>query len=413
MARRTHISRVATIVALSVGIAGCSSAVNSGTPTSSAQVPGVNYKTKTITIGASTSFTGPAAVYSQINLGAAAYFKEQNAVGGFHGWKVKYLLLNDGYNPSQNLANVQTLVNQDHVFAIVGNEGTSTNAAAAHFLANTNTPVIGPEEGDPTLAHYRNYFVLMPNYAWEAGLAVKYAVKTLGLKKIGILYENDALGIPSKAGAEAELKALGLRPVAVIPFQVTTTDFTPFVGELASKGAQAVLLWGANPNAAAALQAAHRISFNPQWFMAFWIADPSTYKLAGSLLNGVDFPMWFTPLGTASAAITQYKQAMRTYEPSTAIGALSENGYTEASLFGYALKQVLAKHMAITQKNLMKVLDSMHQANLGLTSGVTFSRANHNSGITRERIVRARHGQFYAITGPMAFPSAAIRVSGS
>ncbi|MCL8207507.1 MAG: ABC transporter substrate-binding protein [Actinomycetia bacterium] len=403
----------ATTMLLAGALAGCSSAVSTGSTATPAAAPGVDAKTKTITVGASTPFTGPATVYSEINMGAAAYFKAVDAKGGIDGWKINYTLLDDGYNPAKNLANVQTLVKQDHVFAIVVNQGTPTNVAAAHFLANTNVPVVGPAEGAPALSHYPNYFVLMPNYAWEAGLAAQYAVQKLGATKVGILYENDDLGIPAKTGAEAELKALGLSPVAAIPFEVTTTDFSPYVGELASKGAQAVLLWGANPNAAAALRAANQIGFHPKWLMAFWIADPSTYKLAGSLLDGVYFPMWFQPLGSRSPAMEAYKAAMRTYEPSTPIGSLAENGYTEASLFGYALKELLDQHKAITQANLIQVLDSLHNADIGTAQGVSFSAADHTSGIHSERIVQAQNGQFVAITGLLPFPPAAVQAVGS
>lgn len=399
---------------LSLALASCGGAVaqsasnNSSGGASNSSVPGVDQTTKTITVGASTAMSGPESFYYEINQGAQAYFNMVNAKGGIDGWKIHYKLLDDAYQPSRNLSNVQKLVQQNHVFAVVANQGTPTNAVAAHYLANTSTPVVGPTEGLLKLASYPNYFVLMPNYGWEAGLAAQYAHDKLGTTKIGILYENDALGIPAKIGATATLKSLGLNPVASIPFDVNTTDFSPYIAELAAKGAQAVIMWGSNGNVASALTASKAIAFNPKWLTPFWIADPSTVKLAGSLMNGVYSVSFFLPTTSASGQV--FVNEMKKYYPQ-AIGALAENGWSEASLFGYGLKQLLASGRPVTQQNLMAVFDSMKNAGIGTVPSVSFTKINHTIGVNKDLIIQDQNGRFVQVSGLVPFPRAALNAN--
>lgn len=406
MLRKSSAAGMVALVTVLVS-SGCGAGAVSHNGSPSASTPGVDKATKTITVGASTAVTGPESFYDSINQGSAAYFKMVDANGGVDGWKIDYKVLDDAYQPSRNLFNVEQLVQQDHVFAIVANQGTSTNAAAAHFLANTSTPVVAPAEGYPPLAHYPNYFVLMPQYGWEAALAVKYAANELKDRKVGVLYENDDLGLPARTGADAELKALGLTPVAEVPFNVTDTNLTPDVSRLQHAGADAVIMWGANSNAAAALKASAAASFKPHWFFPFWIADPSTVQLAGpALTDGIYCVSWFAPYSTPAAS--SFRNAMKAYEPGVAPGALSENGWSGAALFVAGLRDVLTKHESVTQKHLMSALDAMKGVAVGPVSAVTFTQGNHGVGVREEKLVRGQNGKFITATPLMQFPHAAL-----
>lgn len=375
--------------------------------------PGVNAKDHTITVGASTALSGPQSFYAQENEGALARFEYANHSNELKGWKIKYKLLDDGYQPTSNLANVKKLVEQEHVFAIVCNQGTPTNVAASKYLKGTNVPVIGPTEGYPPLAKLPNYFVLMPNYSWEAGLATQYAVKKLHLKKVGILYENDDLGTPAKEGADAVLRANGITAVAAVPFNVNNVDFSGQIAKLASAGAQAVIVWGSNGNIASALKAANTFGFSPKWFGPFWGADPSTYRLAGKDVDGAYFTSWFAPITVNDKATQVFVDSMHQYASSTPIGALAENGWAEASLFVHAMQKVIAQKKTINRTNLISALNSLHNADIGLVKNVTFTKENHDVGTTKEMLVRAAGGKFHKATPYMSFPEAALKVTQS
>src|SRR5215471_18494902 len=86
--------------------------------------PGVT--SKQITIGGTFPFTGPAALYKTIPLAEQAFYAYVNAkYHGVNGRKINDITLDDGYNPAQTVPEVKKLVEQDHVFAIVGSLGTA------------------------------------------------------------------------------------------------------------------------------------------------------------------------------------------------------------------------------------------------------------------------------------------------
>jgi len=375
--------------------------------------PGVDTDNHTILVGASTALSGPQSFYAQENEGARARFEHANDTNELNGWKIKYKVVDDAYQPTRNLANVKKLVEQNDVFALVCNQGTPTNVAASKYLKGTDVPVVGPTEGYPPLAKLPNYFVLMPNYSWEAGLATEYAIKDMGIKKVGILYENDDLGTPAKEGAAAVLKAHGMKAVATVPFDVNTVDFSGQVGKLASAGAEAVIIWGSNGNLASALKAASTFGFAPKWFGPFWGADPSTYRLAGSRVDGAYFTSWFEPVTVDDEATQTFVDAMHKYASKTPIGALAENGWSEASLFVHAVKRLVKDGKAITRANLIDSLNSFRDVDIGVVNHVTFTKENHDVGVTEETLVQAKGGEFHQATESMAFPKAALDVTNS
>ena len=96
-----------------------------------------------IVVGGVASLTGPIpADFAPIFDGVRAYLTMINAQGGVDGRKIEFRYpLDDGSNASQDTDQVRTLVEQDHVFTIVG-VGTPSFAGAS-YLASNNVPTFG------------------------------------------------------------------------------------------------------------------------------------------------------------------------------------------------------------------------------------------------------------------------------
>src|SRR5262249_36072991 len=85
--------------------------------------PGVT--SKSITIGGTFPYTGPAAAYATIPTAEQAFYAYVNAkYHGVRGRQINTKFVDDGYNPANTVPAVKKLVEQDHVFAIVGSLGT-------------------------------------------------------------------------------------------------------------------------------------------------------------------------------------------------------------------------------------------------------------------------------------------------
>src|SRR3954471_19290986 len=83
--------------------------------------PGVT--SSAVTIGGTVPISGPAALFGSVGRGADAYFKYVNAHGGVNGRKIKYVYLDDGYDPSRTVQLTRQLVDQQHVLAIFNSIG--------------------------------------------------------------------------------------------------------------------------------------------------------------------------------------------------------------------------------------------------------------------------------------------------
>src|SRR5437660_8346933 len=92
--------------------------VVSAAAASKTSTPGVS--SKQILIGGTFPYTGPAALYKTIPAAEQAWYAYVNAHGGVFHRKINDKTVDDGYNPAQTVPAVKQLVEQDHVFAIVG-----------------------------------------------------------------------------------------------------------------------------------------------------------------------------------------------------------------------------------------------------------------------------------------------------
>ncbi|HEV3368922.1 MAG TPA: ABC transporter substrate-binding protein, partial [Acidimicrobiales bacterium] len=120
---------------VSLGGVGGSAGAATATP-----APGVT--SNSITVGTISTQTGPiSSNFSSLIYGEEGYFKYINAQGGINGRQInlKYTL-DDGGNPSQFTQLANTLINQDHVFAVTG---VATAFFSPNIFVESKTPTYG------------------------------------------------------------------------------------------------------------------------------------------------------------------------------------------------------------------------------------------------------------------------------
>jgi branched-chain amino acid transport system substrate-binding protein len=179
-------------------VAGTAAASHEGTP-------GVTKKQ--IVIGGTFPFTGPASLYKTIPAAEAAYYAYVNKKGGVFHRKIKDITLDDQYDPSQTPAKTKQLVEQDHVFAIVGSLGTAPVLSTWDYLNKRKIPQVLVATGDaywgqcvhkalPLCGGKTKPWTMgwQPNYPGEAKVYAKYILKKKPNAKIGVLYQNDSYG---------------------------------------------------------------------------------------------------------------------------------------------------------------------------------------------------------------------------
>jgi branched-chain amino acid transport system substrate-binding protein len=179
-ARRLFLTFACALIGLTFVLA--TTAAGAGTPGVSA---------RTITIGGTFPFSGPASLYAGIGNGAAAYYAYVNDHGGVNGRRIKFITLDDGYNPAQTVQLTHRLVEQDKVFAVVGSLGTEANLATRPYLNQQKVPQILVSTGASVWGtDYKKYpwtIGWQPNYIAEGYIYGKFILEKVPQAKIGIL----------------------------------------------------------------------------------------------------------------------------------------------------------------------------------------------------------------------------------
>jgi ABC-type branched-subunit amino acid transport system substrate-binding protein len=151
---------------------------------------------------------------TRMKLGLETAFASINEAGGVAGRRLKLMALDDGYEGPRALANVQELVNDRGVFAIIGNVGTPTTKDALPFALSNKVVFFGAFTGsgilrrDPPDRYVFNY---RASYAEETAKMVNYLldVKKVPDRGIVVFAQNDSYGDAGFEGATRTLRKRG------------------------------------------------------------------------------------------------------------------------------------------------------------------------------------------------------------
>jgi branched-chain amino acid transport system substrate-binding protein len=190
-------------------------AMASAATASHKSTPGVT-KNK-IVIGGTFPFTGPASLYKTIPLAEQAFYAWVNAHGGVFHRKITDITLDDQYDPSQTGPQTTKLVEQNHVFAIVGSLGTAPILNTWNYLNQNHVPQVLVATGDaywgncvhhPCQGSTKPWTLgWQPDYPGEAKIYAKYILAHKPNARIGVLFQNDAYGRNYLSGLKTGLSS--------------------------------------------------------------------------------------------------------------------------------------------------------------------------------------------------------------
>ena len=169
-----------------------------------------NAESKAINIGMSTALSGPAQYLGQsMHAGVKAAFDRANEEGGIQGTPINLIVKDDSYQPESALNNVQQLIKDERVLALIGNVGTPTAALTAPYANDKKVVFFAAYSGAATIRQeppQPYVFNLRASYDQEAKKIVEYIFKQ-GIKpvEIAFLLQQDSYG---DAGYSATKKAL-------------------------------------------------------------------------------------------------------------------------------------------------------------------------------------------------------------
>src|SRR5215208_4330108 len=199
------------------------------------QSPGVTKDE--IKLGGSYPFSGPASAYKAIADGAKAQFAFVNAKGGVDGRKIKFVTLDDAYEPPRAVQNARRLIQQEKVFALFNTLGTPNNLAIWDYLNEQKVPqtyvATGASSFGSDVKAHPWTTGWQPNYVTEAKIYADYLKKNKPGAKVAVLYQNDGFGKDLLGGFESGIEGSGVKVVAKESYEVTDPTITSQIRTLA------------------------------------------------------------------------------------------------------------------------------------------------------------------------------------
>lgn len=364
-------------------------------PTLAQRVPGVT--ADTVTIGMPVALSGPVSTIGiPLARGAEAYFKWVNDQGGIHGRRIRLLLEDDRYIPSETLAVTRKLVERDEVFAIFRPLGTPTGAAILDYLVERNIPVVAPASGSSLWIHpfKRNYFQIQPVYFFEGRIMGKWALEVLRARRIAVFYQNDSYGKEGRDGFLQYLRLNGVRAVAEIPYEPGETSFTAHAIRLREANPDLVFVYAIPVPAASLLREAARVGLRTRYLMTYVLSDPVMFRLAGELMEGVQAGAWLVDPEDPGPAASAYRARLKAAFPAEVPGGYSISSDASAALFVEGLRRAGRE---LTRERFIEALETIRNFTAGgLTPPFSYSRNDH-SGIRALAMVEARKGKWVTL----------------
>jgi len=324
-----------------------------------------------ILFGQSAAFEGPAAALGLgMREGILASFNEANAARGVNGRRLELVSYDDGYEPEKAIANTKRLINENGVFALVGEVGTPTSNAAQPIATEAGVPFIGPFTGaaflrNPSLGNVIN---IRGSYDQETEAWIEHLTTDLGVSRIAILYQDDSFGRAGLSGVSKAMEKRGMKLVAEGTFERNTTAVKTALLAIRKGGPEAVVMVGSYKPCAEFIKLAHRLKLDAVFVNISFVGANALAKELGEDGKGVVVTQVVPFPGDMSIPlVARYQKALKAANPDAQIGFVSLEGYMVGRLIIEALGKVKGP---VTRAGLLSTIKEVGTFDLG---GITLS----------------------------------------
>ena len=378
----------------------------------SAETPGVS--ANEVVLGGTVPLSGPESAFGVVAAGADAYFKYVNARGGVNGRKIRYVYVDDAYDPAQTVQQTRRLVEQDKVFAIFNSLGTEQAQAVKPYLNQLGVPQLFVGSGAATIGReYKKYpwtIGYLPNFAAEGSVFGRHLAATKPGATIAVLSEASEYGRELVSGLERGLGAKRSRIVARETYNVTDPDVSSQIAKLRASNANTLILFALPKQVIQSYLAVHKLGWRPQIVVASVSIDPAVMQIARLSTNArttegsLSLAYLKDPTNTArwgkDAGVRLYQEIMRKHAPGADPKAV-------AHLYGMAVAFTMVDTLRragrnLTRQGLLRAATSLDEKdNPFLLPGIVVKTTpTYRFPITQVQLFRVKNGRWTAL-GPL------------
>lgn len=362
-------------------VIGLSAAIVSFAATVIAKDVGVSKDT--VAFGQIAALDGPVARLGlAVQTGILAAFKQVNdAKGGVEGRKLTLDSRNDDYLPDRSVAEINKVVSEDSLFALIGTTGTATNMVMQPIATKAGIPMVGLITGAGVFRNpdINNLYNLRNTYGAETAAVVAHLVDKRGYKNIAIFYQDDSFGKSGLNGVEQALSERGVTLIAEGTYARNTTNVKDAMVTIREANPEAVVMIGTYKPVAEFIKLSRSFDFKPEFVSisvvgARALADELWPEGEGVIISQVvPFP-WDDSL----PIVKDYQAAITAYDEYEGFSFFTFEGYLIGRLVIKALEDTGAD---LTRDNFLSSLEAMSSLDLG---GLTLTFGpDDNQGIDK------------------------------
>lgn len=359
---------------------GSSSSTSTGTQASAGTSAGGPGSGSTINIGVLGAFSGALAQSgTPVRDGVMAWVQTVNAAGGINGHPVKAFVEDDKANPAASTQALRTLVEQDHVVALVGVNAQGTEQTWASYLQARNLPVVGGVQGTAIWNTNPLYFgVSADEYIKEQSFLL--GSKAAGKTKVFAMYCGEIADCATESNkVKDQTSKIGVQWVGSASVSASSANFSAVCLQAKSGGATAVAVLLPAATFGRIADACHQQGFDPLYATSFGSLSPSVVKLP--YMNGSYTNVALAPADLPATA--DYAAAMKKYYPDVDLAtAQGQAGWAGGILFQTALKNIAATS-TVTSADVIDGLNSIKNNDLGglVAQPLTFEKGKPHPAI--------------------------------
>jgi branched-chain amino acid transport system substrate-binding protein len=315
----------------------------------------------TIKFGTSVPQSGLYSAFDNIRKGEEAFFDYTNANGGVEVAGKKYKLdlvtKDDAYDAQKTVTNVQSLMNDDKVFAFFNTVGTKNNLAIREIINSACVPVLFAASGATQWGNPDFPWLIgseLVPYPLEAQAFVDYLNENKPNAKIAILRANDDFGRSYSETLEELVKGTDLTIVKTEEYDNTGAAVETQVNNLAATKADAFFVGATLLACPAALQAAMDAGWKPITYVSGTCASKTLLNgpRADGVLSVAPLMDPADPANASNPAIKLYLEQVKKYQP----GVDTSNSIV---LYGWSTAALLVKTLESAEKlDRLSVMES-------------------------------------------------------
>jgi branched-chain amino acid transport system substrate-binding protein len=352
---------------------------------------------ETVKVGALFAVTGGASYLGDPEAKTAEMFvKKLNATGGINGRKIQLIVKDTGSDPENAILLANQLIEDEHVFAIIGPSTSGETTAIKNLCQEAKTILISCAATENIVNPVASYvFKVAP----KDGDAVRWIYKTMkakGISKVGVITSNDGFGMAGRKQLQRLAEENGITIVISEVYDKQATDLTGVLTKLKDQDIQAVINWSVVPAQSLVAGNMKQIGLDVPLFQSLGFGNIQYVKAGGEAANGTLFPCGRLLIANElpdsnpqKAVLTRYKKE---YESQYKEDASSFGGYAYDALL--VLTEALKKVGSPDREKVRAAIENL--TGLVGTAGVfNFSPDDHNGlSLDAYEMLTVKDGKF-------------------